>query len=77
MSLFQELDVIFTTHTHYYTVGLPTMNEALERCARVTGGNPQVINYGGQIILASQSSLGNEISWLTEIQRPESTETEE
>jgi len=53
------------------------MNEALERCARVTGGNPQVINYGGQIILASQSSLGNEISWLTEIQRPESTETEE
>jgi hypothetical protein len=70
MALFDELDAIFTNHSHYYTVGLPDMNEALERCARVTHTNPQVINYNGQMILATQHSLGSQISWLTEIPRP-------
>ena len=71
MSLFDELDAIFSTHTHYYAVGVPTMNDALERCGRLTGGTPQVINYNGQIILATQQGLGNQISWLTEIPRPD------
>jgi hypothetical protein len=70
MALFDELDAIFSNHTHYYTVALPDMNEALEKCARVTGDNAQVINYAGQMVLASQSNLGDQISWLTEIPRP-------
>lgn len=74
MALFDELDAIFSNHTHYYTVALPDMNAALELCARVTGGNPQVINYAGQMVLASQQSLGDQISWLTEIPRPEDPE---
>lgn len=77
MALFDELDAIFTNHSHYYTVALPDMNDALERCARVTGGNAQVINYAGQMILASQSSLGDQISWLTEIPRPVTEEPTE
>ena len=71
MTLFEELDSIFSSHTHYYSVGVPTMNDALERCARLTGGSPQVINYAGQMILAADRALGNQISWLTEIPRPE------
>jgi len=71
MALFDELDAIFSTHTHYYTVSVPSMNDALERCARLTGGTPQVINYNGQIILATQQGLSDQISWLTEIPRPE------
>ena len=70
MSLFQELDAIFTHHSHYYTVALPDMNEALEKCARITHSMPQVINYNGQMILASPNALGDGISWLTEIPRP-------
>lgn len=69
-TLFEELDAVFTNHTHYYTVGLPTMNDALELCARVSLGNPQVIQYNGQMILASASALGGNISWLTEVPRP-------
>jgi hypothetical protein len=69
-TLFEELDAVFTNHTHYYTVGLPDMNEALEKCARVLHTNPQIINYGGQMILASQHGLGDGITWLTEIPRP-------
>jgi hypothetical protein len=71
MALFDELDAIFTNHTHYYSVALSDMNEALDKCARMVGGNAQVINYGGQMILASQSGLSNQIPWLTEIPRPE------
>lgn len=70
MTLFEELDAIFTNHTNYYTVAVPSMNDALERCARLTGGDDQVITYNGQIILATQQNLGNQISWLTEIPRP-------
>jgi len=77
MTFFEELDAIFSSHTHYYTVSVPTMNDALERCARLTGGTPQVINYGGQIILATQQTLGGQISWLTEIPRPETPAVEE
>jgi hypothetical protein len=69
-TLFEELDAVFTNHTHYYTVGLPDMNEALEKCARLLHSNAQVINYGGQMILASHHSLGDGITWLTEIPRP-------
>jgi hypothetical protein len=69
-SLFEELDAVFTSHSHYYTVGLPDMNEALEKCARIMHTNPQVITYGGQMILASQHAISNDITWLTEIPRP-------
>jgi hypothetical protein len=71
MALFDDLDAIFTNHTHYYVVALSDMNEALDKCARMVGGNAQVISYGGQMILASQSGLSNQIAWLTEIPRPE------
>lgn len=70
MALFDELDAIFSSHTHYYVVNVPSMNDALERCARLSGGSPQVVNYGGQLILASGQNLGNQVSWLTEIERP-------
>lgn len=70
MSLFEELDAIFSNHTNYYIVSLPSMNDALERCARLTGGDDQVINYNGQMILATQQNIGNQISWLTEVPRP-------
>ena len=74
MSFFEELDTMFTNHTHYYIVGLSSMNEALEMCARVTGGMAQVITYNGQIILASQSGISSQIPWLTEVPRPEVVE---
>jgi hypothetical protein len=77
MTLFEELDAIFPAHTHYYSVALTDMNEALEKCARVTGGNAQVINYSGQMILATQTNIGNEITWLNEIPRPEEPIVEE
>lgn len=74
MALFEELDAMFPSHSHYYIVGLSTMNDALEKCARVCVGMPQLINYNGQMILVSQSGLSSDISWLTEIPRPEQLE---
>lgn len=74
MALFEDLDAMFPAHSHYYVVGVSTMNEALEKCARVCVSNPQLINYNGQMILVSQSGLSSDISWLTEIPRPEQLE---
>ena len=70
MALFEELDEMFPSHSHFYVVNLSTMNEALDKCARVCVGIPQLINYSGQMILVSQSGLSNDISWLTEIPAP-------
>jgi len=70
MALFDELDNMFPSHTHFYQVNLPTMNEALDRCARMTGDLGHVFTYNGMIVMAVQHSLGNDNPWLTEIADP-------
>lgn len=70
MALYEELDAMFPSHTHYYVVNLPDMNDALERCARLTGGISNVVTYNGQMILAVQHLISSDISWLTEIAPP-------
>ena len=71
-SLFEELDVMYPNHTHFYTVGLGDMNEAMEKCARLSGYEAHVVNYNGQMVLISQQGFSSDnISWLNEIPRPE------
>lgn len=67
MSLFNTLDSMFPGHTHFYMVRLTDMSEALEKCARMTGEIANVFNYQGQIMLAVQHDLGDQISWLTPV----------
>jgi hypothetical protein len=62
--MFEELNNAFPDHTHFYEVLGITMNEAMDRCARLTGDNPQVMNYNGNIIFALKHDLGNGIEWL-------------
>jgi len=62
--MFQELNNAFPDHTHFYEVLGITMNEAMDRCARLTGDNPQVMNYNGNIIFALNHDLGTGIEWL-------------
>ena len=70
MALFDDLDAMFPSHTHFYQVNLPTMNEALDRCARMTGELGHVFTYNGTMFMAVQHSLGNDNPWLTEIPDP-------
>ena len=70
MALYEELDAMFPSHTHYYIVGLSDMNEALDKCARLSHGMVNIINYGGQMILVSPHGLSDQISWLTEVAAP-------
>ena len=70
MALYEELDAMFPSHTHYYIVGLTDMNEELDKCARLSHGMVNIINYNGQMILISPNSLGSQISWLTEVIAP-------
>jgi hypothetical protein len=76
MALYDELDSMFPwSHSHYYLVNLSDMNEALEKCARITsGGSPHVITYNGQLILISPSAISPDILWLTEIVGPAAIE---
>jgi hypothetical protein len=46
------------------------MNEALDKCARLSHGIVNIINYGGQMILISQHALTDQIGWLTEVAAP-------
>jgi len=64
MSLFSELDAAFPNHTHFYEVVGLSMAEALDRCARMTGGVGQVFAFQGKTIFAVQHDLGNENDWL-------------
>jgi hypothetical protein len=70
MALFDELDGMFPSHTHFYQINLSTMDEALEKCARMTGELGHVFSYNGTMFMAVQHTLGNDISWLTEIEDP-------
>jgi hypothetical protein len=40
------------------------MNEAMDRCARLTGDDPLVMNYNGKIVFALKHDLGNGIEWM-------------
>jgi hypothetical protein len=62
--MFEELNNAFPDHTHFYEVLGITMNEAMDRCARLTGDNPHVMNYNGNIIFALKHDLGTGIEWL-------------
>jgi hypothetical protein len=70
MTLFEELDTAFPAHSHFYSVSLP-LNEALDRCARMTGDNGHVFSYNGMVVLAVQHGTGPDVPWLNEIPRPE------
>lgn len=62
--MFEELNNAFPNHTHFYEVLGITMNEAMDRCARLTGDDPMVMNYNGKIVFALKHDLGNGIEWL-------------
>lgn len=63
MALYDELDAIFRNHQHFYKLSVADMSEALDKSARLIGENAHVITYNGQLYMASQTSLGSEVSW--------------
>lgn len=66
--MYEELNAAFPGHTHFYEVGNMTMGEALERCARMTGDDGQVLNFQGKIIFAVKHALATtEITWLNPV----------
>jgi hypothetical protein len=65
--MFEELNNAFPNHTHFYEVLGITMNEAMDRCARLTGDDPLVMNYNGKIVFALKHDLGNGIEWMTPV----------
>jgi hypothetical protein len=67
MTLYEELDTMFPSHSYFYSVSLTDMNEALEKCARLTDQPTHVFTYSGQMIMSVQHSLGNDIPWLTAV----------
>lgn len=62
--MFDELNNAFPNHTHFYEVLGITMNEAMDRCARLTGDDPLVMNYNGKIVFALKHDLGTGIEWM-------------
>jgi hypothetical protein len=75
MALYEDLDAMYPNHTHYYTVSLSDMNEAMEKCARLAGYEAHVVTYNGQMILVSQQGFSSDnISWLNEIAPPPAPE---
>ena len=65
--MFDDLNDAFPDHYHFYEVVGLTMSEALDRCARLTLENPQVLNYSGVIVFASPVDLGDGIEWLRKV----------
>jgi hypothetical protein len=66
--MYNELNAAFPRHTHFYEVTGLAMSEALDRCARVTGGDGEVLNYQGKIIFAVSHSLGTGIDFLVAVE---------
>lgn len=71
MALYDELNEMFPSHNYFYTVTLPTIGEALDRCARLTGDPSHVFQYQGQTIMCVQHPLVDSdnggVNWLRAI----------
>ena len=66
--MYDELFAAFPDHSYFYEVSNMTMNDALERCARMTGDNGLVSTYQNKIIFAVKHSLDtNDITWLSPV----------
>ena len=66
--MYNDLKTAYPQFSHYYTVGGLSMNDALERCARMTGEDANVFNFNGAIIFALTHALTTaEIDWLNPV----------
>jgi hypothetical protein len=66
--MFNELNAAFPDHNYFYEVVGLTLTDAMMSCARLTAGDPHVINYNGKIIFASQQSINTaDINWLLDV----------
>lgn len=66
--MFNELNNMFPDHTNFYEVGNMTFSDALERCARLTAGDGQVLNYQGKIVFAVKHNVDTTaIDWLNPV----------
>jgi hypothetical protein len=66
--MFDELNSSFPDHTHFYEVIGLSLTDAMESCARLAAGDPQIFNYNGKIIFAVQNNVSvTDIPWLTEV----------
>jgi hypothetical protein len=61
---YDDLNNVFLHHSFFYTVSGLSMNEAIERCARLSSNPVHVTTINGGIVLASMTDLGSEIPWL-------------
>lgn len=65
--MYDDLSNAFPGFTHFYTINGLSMNDALERCARLTGEDAHVFNYQNQIVFALQHEISNDNSWLVAV----------
>ena len=72
--MYEELNKIFPNQWWFYEVVGLNINEAMDRCARMTGDQAHVINFQNKIIFASVNEIGNDNSWLNLIGGPPSEE---
>ena len=64
---YSELDTIFPGHYHFYTVNNMDINEALDKCGRLSRDAAQVIQYQGQIVFASTHAVSSDVPFLTPV----------
>lgn len=66
--MFDELNAAFPNHTHFYEVVGLTLAEAMDRSARLTGGDSHILNYQGKVIFAVQHDVNvSGFDWLIEV----------
>ena len=66
--MYEELATAFPTHTHFYEVSNLTMGDALDRCARLTLDEGQVLTFQNKIVFAVTHALETtDITWLNPV----------
>jgi hypothetical protein len=67
---YDELKIAFPNFSHFYIVNGITLDEAMDRCARLTGDDAHVLNFNNQLLFAAQHEISNDIPWLTWVEEP-------
>lgn len=66
--MYEELSAAFPNHNYFYEVSNLTMADALDRCARLTLDDGQVLTFQNKIVFVVKHALATtDITWLNPV----------
>ena len=68
---FTDLLTAYPAYSHFYEVINLTLPDAMDRCARMTGDEGHVVQFGGKIFFTVKHEIRGDNDWLRPVNASE------